>query len=118
MKTSITVLFSTLLIADSDAFSVKPNQRFPSTQKPTTTRDVSKLKTYGQVLVERSDTLKSAGFFDPKESEYPPLEAGAKTNITLFFVALGYKWYRSIFINKVRDLESCVNILYKTIYIS
>jgi hypothetical protein len=102
MKISINAFLLTLLIADSNCFSVQPNQRLPSTQKSTTTRDVSKLKTYGQVLIERSDTLKSAGLYDPKESEYPPLAAGAKTNITLFCVALGYKWYRSIFINKVR----------------
>jgi len=31
--------------------------------------------------------------------------AGAKTNITLFLLALGYKWYRSIFINKLAIWE-------------
>jgi len=100
MKISISALLFVGLVAESDAFSVKSNQRISSPSRPT--QDVSKLKTYGQVLVERSDTLKSAGFYDTSKVEYPPLEAGARTNITLFLLAMGYKWYRSIFINKVR----------------
>ena len=70
------------------------------------------LRTFGRILIERSDTLRSAGFYDDakkasnKEQEYyEPLMAGAKTNITLFLLALGYKWYRSIFINKVRSRD-------------
>ncbi len=64
------------------------------------------LRTFGQVVMERSDTLRAAGFYDRSNSndsaaEYEPITAGAKTNITLFLLALGYKWYRSIFINKV-----------------
>lgn len=64
------------------------------------------LRTFGQVVMERSDTLRAAGFYDSSNindsaAEYEPITAGAKTNITLFLLALGYKWYRSIFINKV-----------------
>ena len=67
------------------------------------------IKAFGQLLLERSDTMRAAGFHDISESDdsdidsdnkYLPLEAGARTNITLFLVALGYKYYRSIFINK------------------
>ncbi len=58
------------------------------------------------VLRERSDTLRAAGFYENEESNekdfIEPVTAGAKTNITLFLLALGYKWYRSVFINKVR----------------
>ena len=79
--------------------------------------ETSKPKTFGQVLLDRSDTLRSAGFYDvnineessgsgASNNQYPPLTAGAKTNITLFLVALGYKYYRSIFINKVSQSVS------------
>lgn len=107
-----------------DAFSLTPKQQrmfIPSKIIPseiqrdlnvqTRTRDEkSKPKTFGQVLLDRSDTLRSAGFYDvnineesgaSSNNQYPPLTAGARTNITLFLVALGYKYYRSIFINKV-----------------
>mmetsp|Transcript_9197 Transcript_9197/g.17319 ORF Transcript_9197/g.17319 Transcript_9197/m.17319 type:complete len:353 (+) Transcript_9197:167-1225(+) len=59
----------------------------------------------GKNILDRSDTLSSAGFYDPSQSRYPPVVAGAKTNITLFLLALGYKWYRSIFINKLAIWE-------------
>ena len=110
-----------------DAFSLTPKQQrmfIPSKIIPseiqrdlnvqTRTRDEkSKPKTFGQVLLDRSDTLRSAGFYDvnineesgatSSNNQYPPLTAGARTNITLFLVALGYKYYRSIFINKVSE---------------
>lgn len=60
----------------------------------------------GQVVLERSDTLRSAGFYDKHSDDHlDPLVAGAKTNIILFCLALGYKWYRSIFINKLAIWE-------------
>jgi hypothetical protein len=62
------------------------------------------LKRLARQILDRSDTLKSAGFYDPQQSQYPPVVAGAKTNIALFLLALGYKWYRSIFINKASRL--------------
>jgi hypothetical protein len=117
MKIQIIAAALLLLCAESECFSIDGKQRIqlptstnmksqfqgqqPLMQKKENLTKQSKLKTMGQVLLDRSDTLHSAGFYDPAESEYPPLEAGAKTNITLFLVALGYKWYRSIFINKV-----------------
>lgn len=63
------------------------------------------MRTFGKNILDRSDTLSSAGFYDPDQSPYPPVVAGAKTNITLFLLALGYKWYRSIFINKLAIWE-------------
>jgi len=69
----------------------------------TTTSLIPKqMRTFGQVVMERSDTFRSAGFYD-EGVEHEPLKSGAKTNITLFLLALGYKWYRSIFINKVSN---------------
>lgn len=110
-----------------DAFSLTPKQQrmfIPSKIIPSEiqrdlnvqTRDEkSKPKTFGQVLLDRSDTLRSAGFYDvnineesgatSSNNQYPPLTAGARTNITLFLVALGYKYYRSIFINKLAIWE-------------
>mmetsp|Transcript_711 Transcript_711/g.1109 ORF Transcript_711/g.1109 Transcript_711/m.1109 type:complete len:307 (-) Transcript_711:98-1018(-) len=66
-----------------------------------------RLRTFGQAVMERSDTLRSAGFYEHNKAEESkePLIAGAKTNITLFLLALGYKWYRSIFINKMAIWE-------------
>lgn len=66
------------------------------------------VRTFGKNILDRSDTLSSAGFYDPDQSPYPPVVAGAKTNITLFLLALGYKWYRSIFINKASWFVSCL----------
>ena len=60
------------------------------------------LSSFAQVLLERSNTLKSAGFYDEEQQQLEPVYAGFKTNIMLFLAAVGYKWYRSIFINKVR----------------
>lgn len=71
-------------------------------QKKTLTK---RLRTFGEVVLERSDTLHSAGLHNG-------LTAGAKTNITLFLLALGYKWYRSIFINKVRTSFFVLFLLY------
>ena len=106
-KTAILALLATGI----ESFSIGSNNRIATLtrlqssqqqqQQPIKEKDVSKLKSFGRVLLDRSDTLKSAGFYDANEHKHPPLHAGAKTNITLFLVALGYKWYRSIFINKV-----------------
>lgn len=81
-------------------------------QKPRQMIRKKSLRTFGHILMERSDTLRSAGFYDAnkisneEEQEYhEPLMAGAKTNLTLFALALGYKWYRSIFINKMAIWE-------------
>jgi len=57
-----------------------------------------------QTIRERSDTMRSAGFYNV-DKKHLPLEAGAKTNLTLFAIAMGYKWYRSIFINKMAIWE-------------
>ena len=74
----------------------------------------SRLTTFAQVLLERSNTLKIAGFYDDhdetdkhhhhqqQQQQLEPVYAGFKTNIMLFLAAVGYKWYRFIFINKVR----------------
>ena len=61
-------------------------------------------RSLARVVRQRSDTLRAAGFYENENSKefIEPVTAGAKTNITLFLLALGYKWYRSIFINKVR----------------
>lgn len=63
----------------------------------------SRLKRFTQTLRERTDTFRAAGFYDDENNKgfLQPKTAGAKTNITLFLLALGYKWYRSVFINKV-----------------
>ena len=68
-----------------------------------------RMRSFGQMVMERSDTFRSAGFYNKnhehQHEHHEPLISGAKTNITLFVLALGYKWYRSIFINKVRERE-------------
>ena len=65
------------------------------------------LKGLVRAVRKRADTLRAAGFYENEQSKefLKPVTAGAKTNITLFLLALGYKWYRSVFINKVRELS-------------
>ncbi len=121
MKIHIAAVVLLLSAQESHCFSIGGKQRFELPIPSFTTshnieefpvqsngkfHNESKIKTFGKALLERSDTLNAAGFNDPAESEYPPLQAGAKTNITLFLLALGYKWYRSIFINKVSGFRS------------
>ena len=49
--------------------------------------------------------------------ELEPLMAGYKTNISIFVACMLYKWYRSIFINKVRiALEFPIAIVYLSAY--
>ncbi len=110
MRISITTFgLTALLWTESCSFSILSNTRINKATalysvqgeiENVSTKD--RLKKYSQVILDRSDTMKAAGFHEiSEENQYPPLQAGAKTNITLFLVALGYKWYRSIFINKV-----------------
>ena len=78
-----------------------------------TTRERAKksFQTFGQVLQARSDTFRAAGFYEnTSKTKHEPLMSGAKTNITLFLVAIGYKWYRSIFINKV---STCIKHIFR-----
>ena len=116
MKTLFLIAILSQLGRESECFSInngKQRIQLPTAKlQPSLTqeKDISKnepfaLKSFGKVLIERSNTLESAGFNDPSISEYPPLQAGARTNITLFLLALGYKWYRSIFINKVSEFR-------------
>lgn len=77
-----------------------------------------RLRNFGKIVMERSDTFRAAGFYEQQQQHLEelgvdkeivdfkePLTAGAKTNIALFCAALGYKWYRSIFINKMAIWE-------------
>lgn len=108
MKIVLASSILTLLLRESFSFSVGTpsrvvivhNEKHESSPSTRSKRQV--FKNMGQVILERSDTLRSAGFYDKKSDDHlDPLVAGAKTNIILFCLALGYKWYRSIFINKV-----------------
>jgi hypothetical protein len=110
MKTVLASSILTLLIRESVSFSVgSPSLIAVRNEKEESTRSKRQeaLKNMGQVVLERSDTLRSAGFYDKHSDDHlDPLVAGAKTNIILFCLALGYKWYRSVFINKVRRYYS------------
>ena len=77
-------------------------------------------KSLVRTVRERSDTLRSAGFYDNQNQGdfVEPMTAGAKTNITLFLLALGYKWYRSIFINKVRHINFHLEVLVFLLHVS
>lgn len=109
MKIVLASLILTLLHRESFSFSVGSPSRVvivhneKNESSSSSTRSKRQVfKNMGQVVLERSDTLRSAGFYDKKSDDHlDPLVAGAKTNIILFCLALGYKWYRSIFINKV-----------------
>lgn len=115
MKIVFAASILSLLLRESDSFSIGSpsrivavhhnNEKDESTTATTTTRSKRQVfQNMGQVVLERSDTLRSAGFYDRKSDDHlDPLVAGAKTNIILFCLALGYKWYRSIFINKVGE---------------
>ena len=108
MKIALVSSILTLSLRESSSFSVGTPSRVvivhsEKHESGSSTRSQRQVfKNMGQVVLERSDTLRSAGFYDKKsDAHLDPLVAGAKTNIILFCLALGYKWYRSIFINKV-----------------
>lgn len=108
MKIAIASSLIVLLLRETNSFSVTSSSSplfvFRTEKDDTKTNKRQVLQTMAQVVLERSDTLRSAGFYEKQNENYfEPLVAGAKTNIILFCLALGYKWYRSIFINKVRD---------------
>mmetsp|Transcript_25299 Transcript_25299/g.31176 ORF Transcript_25299/g.31176 Transcript_25299/m.31176 type:complete len:334 (+) Transcript_25299:248-1249(+) len=134
MKSTVTGPILLMLLQQSNPFTITPQTHTPAHRLSKLCQMKSnyegeeggrgikygkKLRTFGQVVLERSDTLRSAGFYDkssstctstsseqqPDSDFHEPLQAGAKTNITLFMLALGYKWYRSIFINKMAIWE-------------
>lgn len=65
---------------------------------------MERIKLFGGVIKDRSDTMRSAGFYED-ENGLEPLTAGYKTNISVFVACMLYKWYRSIFINKMAIWE-------------
>jgi len=84
------------------------NRIHPSTKSNFSAR----IRSLGQLIIDRCDTLRSAGFYDTVErndglNAYHnyPLIAGFKTNASFFLLAFGYKCYRSIFINKMNIWE-------------
>jgi len=117
----VTSVVLALFLKESEAFSIQSNTATSINTRTRTSLHQSLnnndennsqknhgIKSYGQLLLVRSDTMKAAGFHDiseGSENKHLPLEAGARTNITLFLVALGYKYYRSIFINKLAIWE-------------
>ena len=77
---------------------------------------MKRIQSFGELIQKRSDTMRSAGFYED-ETELEPLMAGYKTNISIFVACMLYKWYRSIFINKVRiALEFPIAIVYLSAY--
>ena len=116
-----------LLCHQADGFSIRPNAGFSVTNKigssslfqepklssnevvkSSAKRQLSmkRIKSIGGLIKERSDTMRSAGFYGDKNG-LEPLTAGYKTNISVFVACMLYKWYRSIFINKVRTVLIC-----------
>ena len=59
-----------------------------------------RIKAFGQLAIERTNTLKAAGLYD-KENGLMPMQAGFKTNVGLLVGAFLFKWYRARFINKI-----------------
>ena len=66
----------------------------------------------GQDLLQRSDTLRTAGFYKDMECANPshihsryPLLSGVKTGLIIFAIAIGMKFYRSVFVNKLSVFE-------------
>ena len=113
-----------LLCQQAAGFSIRPNAAFSVTNKissseifqepqspykeaveSSTKRQLAmeRIKLFGGVIKDRSDTMRSAGFYED-ENGLEPLTAGYKTNISVFVACMLYKWYRSIFINKVRTI--------------
>ena len=144
------LLFAVIASKTVDAFSVTSSKlgvkrpvamlqqsRLDTLEDATNNGKNERAKKFAKLLLERSDTLRAAGLYDDISSEdgnhvghsgdgvsnYPPLMMGAKTNATLFAMALLYKWYRSIFINKVGDAWNlikaslCFRIVVTTLFI-
>ena len=59
-----------------------------------------RIKAFGQLAIERTNTLKAAGLHD-EENGVIPMQAGFKTNVGLLVGAFLFKWYRARFINKI-----------------
>lgn len=59
-----------------------------------------RIKAFGKLTIERTNTLKAAGLHD-KENGLVPMQAGFKTNVGLLVGAFLFKWYRARFINKI-----------------
>ena len=59
-----------------------------------------RIKAFGKLTIERTNTLKAAGLHD-EENGLVPMQAGFKTNVGLLVGAFLFKWYRARFINKI-----------------
>lgn len=130
MKAGLTIptLLVFALLDASNAFSIEPVRIVHSKNHNPTSRSTlslhnhvseevdkimdkndfggSHFKSVFQTIQKRSNTFRAAGFYEDENNKgfLEPKTCGAKTNITLFFLALGYKWYRSVFINKVSNI--------------
>jgi len=85
--------------AEADEYGKQREARFPKWVSSSTS---SRRRAVVKSLLQRCDTFRAAGISDPSN---PPLVAGGKTNAILFFLAFGYKCYRSVVINKMAIWE-------------
>ena len=105
------------LLAATQAFSPLPRATTPLLSTITATRPISTQIAFVRMhdeepreiheletVLDRLDTLKSAGFKDPNSSSRPLMMRGPGFKRIFFWLFVGfmYKWYRARFINKVR----------------
>ena len=110
--TSLVVQHRSFTKALPDVLFVHPSDDAESTpqrfmheiiNKPTTKASIAsslrqRLRSSGEQVWERMDTMKAAGLCD---NGMEPLQSGFKTNVGLLIAAFLFKWYRARFINKV-----------------
>jgi predicted RNA-binding Zn-ribbon protein involved in translation (DUF1610 family) len=129
MKTNVTLITTIFVWWSCDAFSSNGSARFSSDTSKVRHRifslheksiqhvsssihhtSVSKISNYGQALLQRTDALRIAGF-SPNEPNSKsidttyPLLSGLKAGLLIFAIAVGMKFYRAFFVNKLNPWE-------------